>query len=417
MAWFRRSKKVEERATNFPNGSVPVSSSNFAEVIFGIQDAATGIAVTTDRALGVPAVWAAVNFLSGTIAGLPLNLYKRTKDDGREKVKGGLATILHDAANDEMSSFDWRKYAFQCVFTEGRSYTLIVRTMAGQINSLIPLEPAKVSVKMENGKRVYTYRDGGVDKVYGAAEILDIPFMLKGDLVNHRSPIYSNRNDIALAIAATEFGSRFFANGGVPPFAITGNFQSGAALNRAGADLSDAVRKAANEKRQALTLPAGLEIKSLGADAAKSQLTELIRFQVEQIARIYSLPPTFLQDLSKGTYSNTEQQDLHFVKHTLKRWIEQAEQEMNLKFFGRISNKYFVEFNVDGLLRGDFKTRMEGYAQGVQNGILKPNEVRRKENMPDDPDGDKLMIQGATVPIGSQPNLAAAPAGETNNGT
>jgi HK97 family phage portal protein len=108
-----------------------------------------------------------------------------------------------------------------------------------------------------------------------------------------------------------------------------------------------------------------------------------------------------LQDLSRGTFSNTEQQDLHFVKHTIKRWIEQVEAEMNLKLFGRNARQY-VEFNVDGLLRGDFKTRMEAHAASIQNGIRTPNEVRDLENMEPLPAGDDLMIQGATVPIRTQ---------------
>jgi HK97 family phage portal protein len=133
---------------------------------------------------------------------------------------------------------------------------------------------------------------------------------------------------------------------------------------------------------------------------------------IEQIARIYSIPPTFLQDLTHGTFSNTEQQDLHFTKHTIKRWIEQFEQEMNLKLFGRNSNSQFVEMNVDGLLRGDFKTRMDGYAQGIQNAILTPNEARRRENLPDDAGGDGLLVQGATVPLGQQPTGS----GDDNDG-
>ena len=161
------------------------------------------------------------------------------------------------------------------------------------------------------------------------------------------------------------------------------------------------MKRAAKEGRQALTLPHGLEIKPIGSDPEKTQLLETQRFCVEQIARIYSLPPTFLQDLTHGTYSNTEQQDLHFAKHTLKRWVEQFEQELNLKLFGRESDM-FVEFSMDGLLRGDFKARMDGYAQGIQNGVMTPNEARRMENRPEMDAGNELMIQGATVPIKNQ---------------
>jgi HK97 family phage portal protein len=212
-------------------------------------------------------------------------------------------------------------------------------------------------------------------------------------------PIATNRDVIALSIAATEFGSKFFQNGGVPPFAVTGNFASGTAMQRAADDLATATRKAAKEQRQALVLPTGLEIKPLGTDAAKSQLVELKKFLIAEFARIYSLPPTFLQDLEHGTFSNTEQQDLHFVKHTMKRWVEAFEQELNLKLFGRGKRELFVEMNMDGLLRGDFKTRMDGYAAAIQNGQMTPNEARRMENRPDDSDGNLLMIQGATVPI------------------
>ena len=151
-----------------------------------------------------------------------------------------------------------------------------------------------------------------------------------------------------------------------------------------------------------MALPMGHELKSIGLSPENMQLLELQRFSIEQIARIYSLPPVFLQDLTHGTFSNTEQQDLAFVKHTVKRWVEQTEQEMNLKFFGRNSKQY-VEFNVDGLLRGDFKTRMEAYSTSIQNGIRTPNEVRETENLGSKPEGDNLMIQGATVPIASQP--------------
>lgn len=400
MGFF--SRKKEERG-EVPAGSVPVSASNFLEIITGMSggSAATGLTVTTENALGVPAVWAAVNFLSGTLAGLPLQVYKKTSE-GRERVSTGVAPILHDAVNDEMSSFEWRKYIFDNVFTGGRSFTFIERNAQNKVMNLWPLDPAGVSVKLTGWVKTYTYTDSGGKKTYAASEIIDIPFMLKSNRIDHRGPIQTGKDAIGLAIAATQFGSKFFLNGGVPPFAVTGNFQTSKAMSRAGEDLQDAVRKAAKEQRQALVMPSGLEIKPIGVDAEKSQLVELKRFCIEEIARIYSLPPVFLQDLTHGTFSNTEQQDLQFVKHTLKRWVEQVEQELNLKLFGRSNNRTFVEFNVDGLLRGDFATRMSGYATGIQNAMMTPNEVRRKENLPDAEGGDTLLVQGATVPIQNQ---------------
>ena len=95
---------------------------------------------------------------------------------------------------------------------------------------------------------------------------------------------------------------------------------------------------------------------------------------------------------------------MHFVKHTLRRWIEQTESELNLKLFGRESDLH-IRFNVDSLLRGDLKTRMEAHATAIQNGIKTPNEVRQHEELAPRDNGDDLLIQGATVPIGSQPNV------------
>lgn len=413
MGFF--SRKKEERG-EVPAGSVPVSASNFLEIIngMGAGASASGISVTTENALGVPAVWAAVNFLSGTLAGLPLQVYRKTRE-GRERVSTGIAPILHDAVNDEMSSFEWRKYIFDNVLTGGRSLTFIERNAQNKVMNLWPLDPAGVSVKLTGWTKTYTYTDSGGKKTYAASEIIDIPFMLKANRVDHRGPIQTGRDAIGLAIAATQFGSKFFQNGGVPPFAITGKFQSATAMKRAGEDMQEAVRNAAAEGRQSLVFPDGLDIKPLGVDAEKSQLVELKRFCIEEIARLYSLPPVFLQDLTHGTFSNTEQQDLQFVKHTLKRWVEQVEQELNLKLFGRANNRQFVEFNVDGLLRGDFATRMSGYATGIQNAMLTPNEVRRKENMPDMDGGDTLLVQGATVPIQNQLALPLKdPEGDTD---
>lgn len=411
----------EPEARTAENPSVPISASNFLD-IFGLGNfgvSAAGVTVNIENALGVPAVWAAVNFLSGTLAALPISVYRRT-GDGRERVRGALASLIGEVVNDATTSFEWRKGAFDAVFTGGRSFTFIERNAAGRVINLWPLDPGLTTVRRElvNGvpaKRYY-YADGSVGRVYEAGEVIDLAFMLKSDGLRHRGPIASNHDVIGMAIAATQYASRFFQNGGVPPFAVTGQFVTGAAMARAADDLEAAVKRAAKDKRQALVLPNGLEIKPIGADPEKSQLIEAQRFAIEQIARIYSLPPVFLQDLSRATYSNAEQQDLAFVKHTLLRWVRQFEQELNLKIFGRTSNAQFIEMNVDGLLRGDFKTRMDGYSAGIQHGVLTPNEARRRENLPDMPDGESLFMQGAMVPISQAgtPQGAAPDVGNVN---
>ena len=405
MGIFDRFRKPENR--NLENPSAPVSAEDFLQVMgWGDFMSSAGVTVNVETALGVPAIWSAVNFLSGTLAGLPLHVYRKT-ESGRERVNGSLSSILHDTANDEMSSFEWRKYMFDMVLTGGRCVTYIERNRTGEIVNLWPLDPGHTRVEhvIQGRKRVRVYNYKG-DK-YAANEVIDITYMVKSNQLDVRGPIGQNKDAIGMAIAASRYGSKAFQSGGIPPVVLQGPFQSGAAASRASDDVAKTTAKLAREGRPVMALPLGHEMKTIGFNPEQMQLLELQRFSIEQIARIYSLPPVFLQDLTNGTYSNTEQQDLHFVKHTLKRWIEQTEQEMNLKLFPRGSD-FYVEFNVDGLLRGDFKTRMEAHATSIQNGIRTPNEVRDIENMGPMPEGGNLMIQGATVPISSQSGGADA---------
>ena len=394
-------KKPEQRSLENPQ--IPISSENIVQ-FFGLDSVSSaGVPVTTESALGVPAVMAAIQFLSGTIAGLPLNVFKKT-ENGREKQQSGLQNILHDAVSDESTSFAWRKYSLERTLAGGRSITYIERKQ-NRVTNLFSLDPSKVTVKRSGMVKTYVYQpDGGKAIEYNSSEIIDIPFALKNDNLTAISPIMNSKDAIGLMIAATNYGAKFFNNGGVPPFVITGKFESGKALKRASADLDKAIKEVSIKKGQALTLPLNHEIKPIGADPDKSQLVELKRFQIEEIARIYSLPPVFLQDLTHGTFSNTEQQDLHLVKHTIRRWVVQIEQELNLKLFGRDNpEKLYVEFNVDGLLRGDFTSRMQGYATGIQNAVITPNEARAAENRADKDNANDLLIQGATVPLGTQP--------------
>ena len=395
MGLFDNFKKAEVRSLENPNA--PVSAENFLHIMgWGDFQSSAGVTVNIDNALGVPAVWAAVNFISGTLASLPLEVYR-----GNQRVTDGIGAWLNRAINPTTSSFQWRKYSYEQVLTGGRSVTLILRNGRGDVTDLVPLDPADLHVQevMTSEFPTKTYRSKS--RVYQASEVIDLHFMLKHNQIDIRGPVMTNKDIIGLAIAAARYGSKAFQSGGIPPAVLQGPFQSGAAAQRASEDIAATTARLAREGRPVMALPAGHELRSVGFSPEQMQLLELQQFCIEQIARIYAFPPVFLQDLSKGTYSNTEQQDLHFVKHTLRRWIEQSEQEMNLKLFGRDSD-FEVRFNVDSLLRGDLKTRMEAHATAIQNGIKTPNEVREKEGMEPLPAGDDLMIQGATVPIEGQ---------------
>ena len=372
----------------------------------------TVVPVDIESALGVPAIWAAVNFLSGTIASLPLHVYKRT-DESDERYKGTVSKVLNNIANEEMSSFEWRKYSFEQVFTGGRSISYIERNSNGDILNIFPIDPNGVSIQRTGHVKTYQVSVGKGDqqttKTYNSKDIIDVPFMLKSDGLTVRGPIATNKQAIAMVIAASDYGSKAFQSGGIPPAVLQGPFQSGAGAQRAADDIHNAMKKATEENKPLVAMPTGHELKVLGFNSSEMQLLELQRFSIEQIARIYQLPPVFLQDLTHGTYSNTEQQDLAFVKHTLNRWVSQFESELNLKLFGRENKEnLYCKFNLDGLLRGDLKSRMEAHAMAINTGIRTPNEVRIKENLPAKDEGNQLMIQGATVPIASQGQMTEA---------
>lgn len=393
-------------ATSPENETVPVSAENFLS-FFGVQSVDLPN-VTIDRALTVPAVAAAVAFLSRTLAALPLHAYQ-SSPDGAKRVTGKLGAVIHGNANDEMSSFLFRQYFWQQVFTGGRGLAWIERADAEIVN-LWPMDPRKVTVKRVAGRRIYRFEN----KEYPAADVIDVPFMLRADQLSHYGPINLAAKAIQLAIAMNDYGSNFFAGGGVPPLALSGPLpEGGQALKRAAADVDRAIKFAKDNKSPIMPIPAGHELKPVGFDPAKGQMVEARLFQIQEIARAWQMPPAFLQDLSNGTFANVEQQDLHLVKHLIGQWAEAFEGEMNLKLFGREPNGFYVEHNLDGLMRGDFKSRVEGIARAIQTAQITPNEGRALENRPRhmNPDADELLVQGATVVLGKQP--AQQPAATT----
>jgi HK97 family phage portal protein len=269
------------------------------------------------------------------------------------------------------------------------------------------MDPFYTMVKRVNGKKVYEFEG----KVYPAIDVIDVPFMLRRDQLGVYGPIVLGSKAIQLALAMNDYASGFFAGGGVPPLALVGPMPAGPeAVKRAQGDIKRAIDAAKSNSEPVFPIPAGYELKPVGFDPAKGQMTEARQFQVVEIARVYNLPPVFLQDLTHGTFSNTEQQDLHLVKHLIAQWAKAFEEEINLKIFGRTGNRY-AEHSLDALMRGDFKSRMESLASGVQNALLTPNEGRALDNRPPMKNGDVLYIQGATIELGSSPAPAV-----TDNG-
>ncbi|MET3602042.1 phage portal protein [Martelella mangrovi] len=409
MRLFSRKPGREVRAANIEDPKVKVSASNFLE-FFGIKSGNLP-SVTIENAMRVPAFSAAVSFLSGSLANLPLHAFKTGKD-GASQIKGGVQTLLNEAPNPQWTSYSWREYCWSQVFTSGRSLSWIER--AGRsVVAIWPMEPGKVTIRRTGGRVSYSYEG----KTYDAQDVIDIAFLRKSDMISSYAPVATGRNAIQLALAMNEYGSNFFANGGIPPLALTGPMPTGAnAMKRAKDDIDRAIDYAREFGDSFFSIPPGYELKQVGFDPAKGQMTEARRFQIEEIARLFNLPPLFLQDLIHATLNNSEQQDLHLVKHVIAQWARNFEQEINLKLFGQMRNSRYAEHNLDALMRGDFKSRIEGLARGVQSGILTPNEAREKENRPNKPNGDTLYIQGATVPLGTVSPSSAPVSGEPTTG-
>lgn len=379
--------------------STITQSANRNEFIqfFGL-DGSSLPTVTNDSALGVPAVWAAVSFLSRTLASLPLHVYERSSDETK-KLDNPLSRLLLCAPNEETTSFKWRQYFWQQVFTGGRGLTWIERSN-NTVVGLWNIDPVGAKIIRNNGRTTYQV---GEKTPYPAADVIDLPFMLKHDGLSHYGPLQSGAKTIQLAMSMNDYGANFFQGGGIPPLAVKGPMPSGKeALQRAQEQISESIKASRDSGIPITNLPSGYELVPIGFDPEKGQMTEARRFQVEEIARLYNLPPVFLQDLTNGTFSNTEQQDLHLVKHVVSQWACAFEQELNLKIYGMRNKSKFIKHNLDGLMRGDLTSRMDALAKGVNNAIRTPNEVRSLENLPKVPNGDDLLIQGATVPLGQQ---------------
>ncbi|WP_291732323.1 phage portal protein [Leisingera sp. F5] len=366
---------------------------------FGGAMGITDEVVTVQSALKVPSVLAAVSFLSRTMAGLPLKVYGKGEKGRKALPDDPVSGLLNRAANDETSALEWRRGVWQDVLTSGRHISFIERDGRGKPINLWPLDVSKVTVERRQGRTLYHYQDGTRRVTYAASEVLDLCFMSSGDRLSSYSPVYNNADTIGLAMAVTRYGARFFKNGGIPPFTLSGPIKTPGGVHRASNDLTAAVKDVAEGGGNAITVPEGHTLTPLGLDPEKMQMVEVKRFLVEEIARIYGLPPVFLQDLTHGTFSNTEQQDLHLVKHLVAQWAAVFEAEANLKLWGRDGGEVYAEHVLDGLMRGDLKTRVDAAGRRIATGQTTINEEREIENRPPVTGGGQPLVQGAMVPV------------------
>jgi len=404
MSIFSRMRGVDRRAKNSIAGST---------WRFNLGGTLAGKNVTERTAMQMTAVYACVRILAESIAGLPLHVY-RYKGQGKEKaIDHPLYVLLHDEPNPEMTSFVFRETLMCHLLLWGNGYAQVIRNGKGEVTALYPLLPSRMTVdRDERGQLFYRYQRGSDEKsasgkkaktetvILLPSDVLHIPGLGFDGLVGY-SPIAMSKNAIGLAIAAEEYGSKFFANGAAPAGVL-----ETPTLIKDISKLRDSWNEVYGGSRNAgkiAILEQGVTFKPISMSPQDSQLLETRKYQLDEIARIFRIPPHMIGDLEKSSFNNIEQEALEFVKYTLGPWVCRWEQSLSRALLNPTEkSQMFIRFNVDGLLRGDYKSRMEGYAIGRQNGWMSANDIRELENqdlIPAEAGGDLLLVNGNMLPL------------------
>jgi HK97 family phage portal protein len=354
---------------------------------------ASGKTVNERTAMQTTAVYACVRILAETIASLPLNVYRST-DSGKEKaIDHQLYYLLHDEPNPEMTSFVFRETLMSHLLLWGNAYAQIIRDGRGKVLALYPLLPDRMTVdRTTEGQLYYEYRRDTGYVILRPEDILHIPGLGFDGLVGY-SPIAMAKNAIGMAIATEEYGGKFFANGASPGGVLEhpGVVKEPARIRESW----NAVYQGSGNAHRVAVLEEGMKFQPIGIPPEQAQFLETRKFQTEEICRIFRVPPHLVANLDKATFSNIEHQSISFVVHTIRPWLVRLEQGMNKALLSPSEKgRYFVGFVVDGLLRGDYASRMQGYAIGIQNGFLSPNDVRTLENMNTIEHGDVYAMNG-----------------------
>lgn len=323
----------------------------------------SGKAVNETTAMRTTAVYACVRILAEAIAGLPLHIYQYKPDGGKEQLPGHpLYHLLHDAPNPEMTSFIFRETLMSHLLIWGNAYAQVIRDGRGQVVGLYPLLPNRMEVKRAaNGALVYTYRrDMEESRLRPEAgtvtlsqdEVLHIPGLGFDGLIGY-SPIAMAKNAIGMALATEEYGAAFFANGAQPGGVL--EHPSVIKDPQRVKDSWNAAYQGSGNAHRVAVLEEGMKFQSIGIPPEQAQFLETRKFQINEIARIFRVPPHMVGDLEKSSFSNIEQQSLEFVKYTLDPWVVRWEQSLQQTLLLPSEKAaLFIKFNLDGLLRGDY---------------------------------------------------------------
>ena len=409
----------------FRTRDAPTNRTSGSAYSFFMGNSTSGKRVNERSAMQMTAVYSGVRILSEAVASLPLHFYKYGKNGSKVKaVDHPLYMLLHDEPNPEMTSFVFRETLMTHLLLWGNAYAQIIRNGKGEIIALYPLMPDRMKVdRDEHGRLYYEYQVSSDDAPTNKGttvkltpdEVMHIPGLGFDGLVGY-SPIAMAKNAIGLAIAAEEYGSKFYANGAAPSGVLEhpGTLKDPSKVRDS---WSQTFGGSANSHKVAV-LEEGMKYTPISISPNEAQFLETRKFQIDEIARIFRVPPHMVGDLEKSSFSNIEQQSLEFVKYTLDPWVSRWEQNMARSLLSaEEKQKYFIKFNVDGLLRGDYQSRMNGYATARQNGWMSANDIRELENLdriPAELGGDLYLINGNMTKLEDAGIFASSP--DTSDG-
>ena len=396
----------------FRTRDAPTNRTSGSSYSFLMGSTTSGKRVNERTSMQMTAVYSCVRILSEAVASLPLNVYRYTDNGGKEKaIDHSLFHLLHDEPNPEMSSFIFRETLMTHLLLWGNAYAQIIRNGKGEVIALYPLMPDRMSVDRDkNGQLYYKYTKNNDDaptmesgSVYlSPSDVLHIPGLGFDGLVGY-SPIAMAKNAIGLAIAAEEYGSKFYANGAAPSGILEhpGTLKDPARVR----DSWNATFGGSSNSNKVAVLEEGMKYTPISIAPNEAQFLETRKFQINEIARIFRVPPHMVGDLEKSSFSNIEQQSLEFVKYTLDPWVIRWEQALYRTLLTEEEKKtVFFKFNVEGLLRGDYASRMNGYATARQNGWMSANDIRELEDLdriPAELGGDLYLVNGNMLPLNS----------------
>ena len=366
----------------------------------------SGRPVTERSAMQMTAVYSCVRILAEAIAGLPLHVYQQSSDGAKVKAfDHPLYRLLHDAPNPEMTSFVFRETLMTHLLLWGNAFAQVIRNGRDEVIGLYPLMPNRMTVGRDEAGRLYYEYQRTWDEPTGRFETVtlaarDMPHIprLGFDGQVGYSPIAMAKNAIGLAQATEDYGASFFANGAAPGGVLEhpGTIKDPARVRESWQSTFGGARNG----NKIAVLEESMKYTPISVSPEQAQFLETRKFQINEIARIFRIPPHMIGDLEKSSFYNIEQQE--FVKYTLGPWVIRFEQAITKTLLSPHEKpQIYVKFNLGGLPRGDYKSRMDGYAVARQNGWMSANDIRELENLDRisiEAGGDLYLVNGNMLP-------------------